>query len=515
MLRIPIAVAAITLAGCTTTSVGPAIPDAETRAWWKLTSALSDDAMEGRDTGSAGYDRAAALVAKRLRGAGLQPAGDGGTFFQRIRMREVRVEEAGTSFTVVGGDGRSRPLRFLHDLTITAAAALPATLDAPLSFRGYCRPADLGGITGKVAVCFNARRAGMATAAERVTAATAAGAAGLIQVDDPSFTVEPPRWPAAYARSVFADGAPTPPPGPALPVMRFNPDALAQLLAGSGRDHAALLASGGRGEALPAFDVPARLRATIATRSADIVSANVVAVLPGTDPRLRGEYLVVGAHLDGYGYGTPINGDALYNGTFDDAAYVATLVRLAEQRRGRGFRRSILFAAFTGEEKGLIGARWLVAHPPVPRQALVGMINLDQLRPIFPLDILTVHALEDSSMGLAAREVAAAMGIRTRLDPEPERNLIGRADHWPFLQADIPAVNFVFGYEPGTDAEGRYRLWYRTRYHHPADDLGQPWNPAAAAKMNDFFYRLTARVADADARPAFLRPNPHRVTQAR
>jgi len=467
--------------------------------------------MEGRDTGSPGYDRAAAFVADRFRAAGLNPAGEGGSFFQPIRMRDVRVDEGRTLFELVGDDGKIRPLRFLHDLTISAAAALPATIDAPLSFRGYCRPSDLVNIRGKVAVCFNARRAGVTTGAERVAAATAAGAAGVIQIDDPSFTVEPPRWPVAYARAVTPSGAPPSASGPALPVMRYNPEALTQLLVGSGRDATTLLSAGGRGEPLTSFDVPARLRAKIATRSAEILSANVLALLPGTDPNLRDEYLVLGAHLDGYGYGTPINGDGLYNGTFDDAAYVATLLRLAEQRGGRGFRRSILFAVFTGEEKGLIGSRWLIANPPVPRKALVGMINLDQLRPIFPLDILTVHALQDTSLGQAARDVAIAMNVRARLDPEPERNLISRADHWPFLQADIPAVNFVFGYEPGTDAERRYRLWYQTRYHHPADDLSQPWNPEAAAKMNEFFYRFTASVADGDARPTFLNPNPHRA----
>ena len=138
------------------------------------------------------------------------------------------------------------------------------------------------------------------------------------------------------------------------------------------------------------------------------------------------------------------------------------------------------------------------------------MINLDQLRPIFPLDLMTVHGLEDSTLGEDARAVAEAMGIRVRLDPEPERNLIRRTDHWPFLMADVPALNFVFGYEPGTEAERRYRLWYRTRYHTPADDLTQPWDPVAAERFNRFFYDLVERVADADRRPAFVATNPYR-----
>ena len=501
----------LALAGCATAqrSSPPAIADEETRAWWAITAQLSDDVMEGRDTGSPGYDRAAALVADLWREARLRPAGDGGSWFQPIRMREVAVESAGTSFAVVRPDGRSRPLRFLHDLSIRPTASLVPTIDTPLAFRGYCSAAELGDVRGKVAICFNTRRSGMVTAAQRLQAVAAAGAAALIQIDDPGFTVEPPRWPVAYARAVDPIGSP-PPAAPTLPVIRYNPDALPALLEGSGHDALAIIASGSEGAPLAGFDLPGRLRATLAIRTRNLSSANVLGILPGTDPALAGQYIVVGAHLDGYGYGEPVDGDGLYNGTFDDAAYVATLIRLAQQRAGRGFRRPVLFAAFTGEEKGLIGSRWLVDHLPVPRAQVAAMLNLDQLRPIFPLEILTVHGLEDSTVGEDARTVAQAMGIRVRLDPEPERNLIRRTDHWPFLMADVPAVNFVFGFEPGTEAEQRYRLWYRTRYHTPADDLTQPWDPVAAERFNRFFYDLVSRVADADRRPAFTHPNPYR-----
>jgi Zn-dependent M28 family amino/carboxypeptidase len=203
-----------------------------------------------------------------------------------------------------------------------------------------------------------------------------------------------------------------------------------------------------------------------------------------------------------------VNGDRLYNGALDDAAYVALLTQLADRRHGRGFRRTILFAAFTGEEKGLLGSTWFVRHPTVPLRDTAAMINLDQLRPLFPLNILTMLAVNDTSLGETARRVAAPMGIRIQSDPEPERGLLQRADHWPFLQAGVPATGFIFGYQPGTEAERRYRLWYRTRYHHPADDVTQPMDFAAAAKFNLFFYNLVAAVADADQRPAMLARRP-------
>lgn len=503
------------LAGCATTPPGPAISDAETRAWWAVTAELSNDAMEGRDTGSAGYDRAAALVAERWRRAGLRPAGDNGSWFQPIAMKEVRVNSAGTSLglsTAAQGPVSGENIQlvgFLHDWSVRPSEQLPPRVDGQVAFRGFCRPDALGDVRGRIVVCLNTRRTGAPTAAQQVQGASAAGAAAIVQIDNPHFTVEPPRWPLAYARSVsLADAGP--PAAPSLPVIRWNPRALAALLGQSTAQAEALLAAGDRGETLPALDPEVRLDATFSIATRRLSSPNVLAILPGTDPALADEYVVVGAHLDGYGYGEPIDGDGLYNGTFDDAAYVATLIRLAEQRRGRGFRRPILFAAFTGEEKGLIGSRWLVDHLPMPRSQVAAMINLDQLRPIFPLDLLTVHALEDTTLGEDARAVAEGMGIRVRLDPEPERNLIQRTDHWPFLMADVPAINFVFGYEPGSDAERRYRLWYQTRYHHPGDDLTQPWDPVAAERFNRFFYDLVERVADADRRPAFTRANTYR-----
>jgi hypothetical protein len=392
-----------------------------------------------------------------------------------------------------------RPLSFLHDITIRPTDTPAPVLDAPLAFRGFCSRAEMRDVRGKVVICFNIRR----TAGERNAAAMAEGAAGLIAVDNPYFTVEPPRWPVAYARTVRLAGA-EPLRDTGLPAMRLNADVFGDLIRGSGHDAAAILRAGGKDQPLPSFDVPARLRATFHVAYARYSAPNILGLLPGTDPKLKDEVVVLGAHLDGYGYGEPVNGDRLYNGTLDDAAYVALLTQLADRRHGRGFRRTILFAAFTGEEKGLLGSNYFVRHPVVPLHDVAAMINLDQLRPLFPLNILTMLAVNQTSLGETARAVAAPMGIRIQADPEPERGLLQRADHWPFLQAGVPATGFIFGYVPGTDAERRYRLWYRTRYHHPADDVTQPMDFAAAAKFNAFFYRLVAAVADADRRPSFL-----------
>jgi Zn-dependent M28 family amino/carboxypeptidase len=216
----------------------------------------------------------------------------------------------------------------------------------------------------------------------------------------------------------------------------------------------------------------------------------------------------VSAHLDGYGFGTPVNGDNLYNGTLDDAAYVALLIQLADDIHSHKLpapERGILFAAFTGEEKGLLGSKWFVQHPTVPMSQLAANVNLDQLRPLFPLDILTVEALEDTTLGTLAQGVATSMHIQLRPDGEPERHLLRRADQYPFLVQGVPAISFVFGYDPGTLSEQRYREWYRVRYHRPQDDVTQPMDFAAAAKFNEFFYKLVAAIAASGTRPEILR----------
>ena len=230
-------------------------------------------------------------------------------------------------------------------------------------------------------------------------------------------------------------------------------------------------------------------------------SQQVLGLLPGTDKSKAGEVMLLGAHIDGYGFGEPVNSDGLYNGTLDDAGYVALLARLAERRRGKGFARPVLFAAWTAEEKGLLGARWWLQHPTLPKEQLVGVINLDQLRPLFPLKALTLHGLDQNTLADTAKSVAQSLKIEIRPDREPERNLIRRVDSWPFMEAGIPAVNFVFAYNPRTEEERIYRDWYQRRYHRPQDDISTPMDLDAARDFNRFFSTLVETAANATAKP--------------
>jgi hypothetical protein len=457
-------------------------PNAATKRWWAHVVALSGDDLQGRDAASEGYKTAARYVVAQFEKNGLTPAGDHG-YYQTVPLHELRFQPAKSWADLVRTDGVTQ-LRWLHQIAVTTREGLPEHIEAPLVFMG-----EAGGDgAGKIVVSLNGH------APRNVQ-----GAAGMITIDNPN-TVEPPRWPLQYGvsmrlRETAAGGGRGGPPA-----MRFSPAEAELLFAGSGHTYKELYAASGP---LPSFPLKGSLRASLAFSSADVESDNILAVLPGSDPILSKEYVVISAHLDGYGLGEAWGTDNIYNGAFDDAAYVATLIDFAEGLKAakQTTKRSILFCVVTAEEKGLLGSKYFAAHPTLPISQMVANINLDQLRPIFPLKTLTMLAVDESTLGETAKTVGASMNIKIQPDPEPGRNLLRRSDHFTFMQVGVPSAGFIFGFEKGTPDEAAYREWYAKRYHSPLDDLNQPWVPEAAAKFNEFFGKLVVTIADAPERP--------------
>ena len=230
---------------------------------------------------------------------------------------------------------------------------------------------------------------------------------------------------------------------------------------------------------------------------------NVAAVLRGTDPRLRDEYVGVLAHLDHMGSGVPVNGDSIYNGALDDAGGVASLIEIARALKAAPPRRSVLFLAVTGEEKGLLGSRYFASHPSVPAASIVADLNLDMFLPIHNLRVLTVHGLEESSLGNDIQAVAKAIDVGVQADPEPARNIFIRSDEYSFIREGVPSLSLKFGFTPGSPEERMQKEWLAQRYHAPSDDATQPVNLAAAARFNHIIVGLARRVANKTARPTW------------
>lgn len=517
-MRILPLLAALLLSACATAR-GPAPIAERAAAWWGQVETLAADDMEGRAAGSEGHRRASQLVADRFAALGLRPAGDAGTYFQTTRFEERRILPEGTQAALVAG-GAEAALRLPDDMVMRITGAPPPeSVDAPLVFIGYgmhlpeAGHDDFAGVdlAGKVAVVIGGGPAALSGAlksharAERGRLLARRGAVGLITLGTPAQAEQ--AW-ANVARASAQPGM-----YPADPALRtiptqflsasLNPAAAERLFAGSGHSFAEIAALADASRPVPGFALTPRLRARVATETRQVESRNVVARLPGRDRRLRAEHVVLSAHLDGLGVGAPVAGDTVYNGALDNAAGVAALIDIAAQYRRQRVRprRSILFVALTGEEKGLLGSRWFAKAPTVPRASIVANLNYDMALPLFPLTSITILGLEESSIGAEARAVSAATGLPLAPDPFPDRNSFVRSDQYSFIEEGIPAVAFKFGFAARTPEAETERAWRRDRYHSPSDDIAQTVFREDEIRLHDFIAALALRIADADARP--------------
>jgi Zn-dependent M28 family amino/carboxypeptidase len=513
------AAVALVGAGRALHAAGDGGASAEGKRWWAHVQYLADDKLEGRLTGSEGYRKAADYVAARFKEYGLEPAGTDG-YFQPVHFAVQRVLAAGSSLALVR-DGKQEPLLLGEDALLSSRLPQPATLEAPLAFAGYALHLPEAGyddlvaasFKGKVVVYLNGGPGDIAgplksharAAQEFYKALEASGAVGAISIPNPK-SMDIPWGRMALAASQpgmrIADADMQDTHGPLL-TGTFNPAHAEKLFAGSGHTFAEMLALADAGKPLPRFALQPALAATVKTASEEVESPNVVGALRGSDPKLRDQYVVLSAHLDHLGIGEPIHGDKIYNGAMDNAAGVAAILEIARQMHEAGARtkRSVLFIALCGEEKGLLGSRYFAGHPTVPRADLAADLNIDMFLPIFPLRYLTVEGLEESSLGDDARAVGKAAGVEVEADRFPDRNLFIRSDQYNFIRDGVPSLAFGFAAAPGSPEEKLHKDWLTNRYHAPSDDVQQPVDLAAAGKFDQLMLRLTERVADAPARP--------------
>jgi Zn-dependent M28 family amino/carboxypeptidase len=490
--------------------------------WWAHVRYLASDRLEGRLTGSAGYRKAAEYVAQKFKEDGLEPAGTDG-YFQAVPFDVQRVVALDSHLELVRGGKVAARLTLGEDALLGARLPQPRKLEAPMVFAGYGLHLpeagfdDLAAIDckGKVVVYFYGGPAAIAgnlksharAAQEFVKALQEAGAVGSIGVMNPN-AVDLPWGRMAAAASQpgmrIADADMQDSHGPFL-TATFNPARAEKLFAGSGHTLNELLALLDAGKPLPRFDLAVALRAKVETSADRVAAPNVIGLLRGADPELRAQYVVLSAHLDHLGIGEPIGGDRIYHGAMDNASGVASLLEIAHElaAAGRKPRRSLIFLALCGEEKGLLGSRYFAAHPTEPIGDLVADLNMDMFLPLFPLRILTVVGFGESSLGDDARAVGATMGVEVRDDPYPDFNEFVRSDQYSFVRRGVPAVEPIFGTEPGSADDKVLGNWVAHRYHAPSDDINGPVDLAAAAKFNQLMLALALRVADEDARPVW------------
>jgi len=492
---------------------------------------LADDAMQGRETGTPGFERAADAVVARFRALGLQPAGDGGGYSQRVPLlRATRIAD-GARLQVVRRD-RTITLRFRdHFLTEPNVDATSTQLRAPAVFvaQGVSAP-DLGhddfaglDVRGKVAVVLGGapatfgddRRAFHASRGEKLRALAAHGAIGAVFVDTAQDEANAPwaaqaaNWDRPQLRLRDADGHGIDTVPQLRVVARVSAAAADLLFDGSGHT-AAELARDAQAGRLRGFALPVTLSLAQRTQVAALDSRNLVARLPGSDPELAREAIVFSAHLDHLGIGPAVDGDTIRNGALDNALGVAIVLETARELHDARVapKRSTLFVALTAEEQGLLGAQWFATHPPQP---LAADINLDMPMLLAPTrDVVPIGAAH-SSLQQSLQQAATALRIGVSADPFPEEAVFVRSDQFAFVRAGVPALYLDGGIVPAAASVGKradaatvprlaQREFLRRCYHQPCDDIRQPIQYPDAARMAALNARLARLLGDA-ARP--------------
>jgi hypothetical protein len=502
---------------------------AEGKAWWAHVQYLASDALEGRNVGTPGFDKAVEYVEGQFKQIGLKPAGTDG-FRQPLQLDSRTLVPEDSALSLVR-DGKETPLAIGQDASLNARAELNGTMEAPMVFVGYGMSIpeagwdDFAGLDlgGKIAVYVNSFppvtvsdnvRSHVNTADERWLALKRAGAIG-------SATVALPRGGGAGGRG-GGGGRGGRGGGGAPPVITlrdrplvdaagqqvaigFTGNVAATLLEGSGHtveELAQLLADD---KPLPRFPLAGTLKAHATLKRETIDSTNIAALFEGSDPALKNEYVVMTAHLDHVGVGRAVNGDSIYNGAMDDASGVAAVIETARLLKASGVRtkRSVLFVVVTAEEKGLLGSKYFAGRPTVPAQQIVADINLDMFLPLYPLKVIEVQGLAESSLGESVRVAAKTLGVDVQTDREPAQNRFIRSDQYSFIRRGVPALAFKFGYEFGSPEETTRLNWVRDVYHQPNDDGNQTVDQEAAATFNRVIMTLLQQVANDTARPTW------------
>ena len=476
---------------------------------------LADDLLEGRATGTRGYDIAARYVATRFEGIGLKPGGTDG-WYQNIPFISAANDPAKPGALTLNGVRFENGNHVMVGPTIAAAVV---DQSAPAVFVGYGLEDKKYGlddyrgldVRGKIVVYLWGTPDGLPSEVaatlndKKGELAVSKGAAGTISIATPALLAIYP-WEKVLAnnalsrvRWVHPDGHAEDPTAPLKLNGMIDPTAAEKLFEGTqlaGKLQSMFADKKARPKGFVLRN-PVRVeRYSVIERTS---SPNVVGILEGSDPSLAGEMVMVSAHLDHIGIQPGRGADRIANGAMDNAAGIATMLEAARAFEGGARpKRSIAFVALTGEEKGLYGSEYLAKYP-LPSRKLVANVNLDM--PILTYDFTDVVALgaEHSTVGASVGRAAGQMGVKLSPDPEPEQNNFVRSDHYSFVKEGVPAVSLETGWANGGQAA--VKAFLDAHYHDVSDDMSQKidWNVAAKfAKLN---YLIAKDLADGSDAP--------------
>ncbi len=487
---------------------------------------LADDLLEGRETGSRGYDIAARYIAAQFAQAGLTPAGLNGDWYIPVTF-QVHTIADGASLTITGPAG-SKNWPNGGDVMIASNPLQPKQdVEADTVFVGYGIDEPRVGINnyknldvnGKIVIALAGYPKGMESeigahlgnTGTKAEVAAKHGATGVVLINtlqsdatrswarrlealhDKRMTWMTPQGEPYVTAPQIAGG------------ITLNTPATEMLFTKAPKSFTQIRqladAKGGNPQGFP---LASKIRVQRSSNRDQLQSPEIVAMIPGSDPVLKDEYVVLMGHADHLGISAERTGDKIFNGALDNAAGVATLLEVAQAfaKSPRKPRRSILFFASTGEEKGLLGADFFAHHPSVPIGKIVGLVDLDMPLLLYDFTDVTAFGSDHSTMGKIVRQAAEKLQVALSPDPMPEEGVFTRSDHYMFVKQGVPAVFLTTGRANGGDAA--WKDYLANHYHQPSDDMSLKIDWQAGAKFAHLNYLIARTMADSDERPLWI-----------
>lgn len=484
---------------------------------------LADDLLEGRDTGERGYDIAAQYFATQCKLAGLEPAGDDGSYFQEVPFRVSTFSAGGAKLTL---DGRTRELAVPDDIAMTGSYnATSESVSGDIVFAGWGISAPEFGyddyanidVDGKIVMMIRRgapetfpsdERAYYSSNSYKMQEAVARGARGILLLTTPDYQE---RYSWDRLRGYFSSGGyewvakdgSVPGAYPQLQMTGvLSYEMQAQLFEQAPLPLAEVVEKLEAGTSVT-FDFPASIETTRESEWKEISSRNVACVLPGSDPELRDEYVLFSGHLDHLGTKADAEAgeDHIYNGAYDNATGIAIMLEVARvyASLAEAPKRSMLFLAVTAEEVGLLGSEYWAANPTVPIGKVSANVNIDMPVLSFPLADVIGYGAEHSELGDIVREQSATQDLAMSPDPWPEQVVFVRSDQYSFVKAGVPAVFLVPGFtssDAAIDGEAHWRGFEEEHYHGVGDDLTLAFDRDSAQRFAAANFLIGLEVAN-------------------
>ncbi|MCA6074839.1 M28 family peptidase [Fulvivirga sedimenti] len=481
---------------------------------------LADDSMKGRLPGTPEYEKAMGYVVDQFEAFGLEPVGDNGSYLQHLTLRTVRVNPY-HSHLLLGSDTLKAGSDYLY---MGNANQKQQAVEAGVVFVGYGIEADTFGhndyagidVANKIVLVLlgapetlpPSERAYFSNLSTKMQTADAKGASGVLLIYPPngrgSFEGASRRYSESGITNVLmpsglADGRAN--LGENLKIAGFyNMESLDRLIPGA---MDSLLIKYEQGELLqPGEELI--LSGSVVSDWQEFESANVLGLLEGTD--LKDEYIIHTAHLDHVGIGEPVNGDSIYNGAHDNASGISAMLEIARLYTSMDSkpRRSVIFAAVTAEEMGLLGSKYLARNPPVPKEQVIANVNTDMPTLIAPLLSIEPLGAEHSSIMKHVQTNARLLNLQVNEDHMPEEVRFVRSDNYNFILEGVPALRMKYGLkteDSETGLDSLINTFTRNVYHKPSDEVDGLFDFEAARTYVKLQFMNSYKISVDDERP--------------